>query len=239
MINLKSISILFLCSACLFASCQNSNISNTKIATQDDSASYMYGVLIGTTLKGMGFDGLNVNGLAKGISESVAKKEGLPTDEQISQYLNQYFGNIQTQKSKKNLEEGRAFLEKNKSKEGVVTLESGMQYQILTEGTGPKPIISDTVKVNYHGTLIDGTVFDSSVDRGEPVTFGLDMVIPAWQQVLPMMNKGSKWKVWVPTELAYGENVRPGGVIEPNAALIFEIELLDINPSAEQPAVAK
>ena len=232
MINLKSISILFLCSACLFASCQNSNITNTKIVSQDDSASYMYGVLIGTSMVGMGFDGLNVNALAKGIIESTAKKEGLPTDEQISQYLNQYFGNIQSQKSKKNLEEGRAFLEKNKSKDGVVTLESGMQYQILQEGSGPKPIISDTVKVNYHGTLIDGTVFDSSVDRGEPVTFGLDMVIPAWQQVLPMMSKGSKWKVWVPTELAYGENVRPGGVIEPNDALIFEIELLEINPSA-------
>ncbi len=230
MTKFSSVSILFLCVASLFASCQNNNFSSVKVSSEADSASYMYGVLIGKSLSSMGFGDLNVQALAKGIGQVFDETEGLPSDEKISAYLNAYFSSVQEKKSQENLEAGKAFLEKNKSNAGVITLDNGLQYQILQEGSGEKPAETDTVKVHYHGTLMDGTVFDSSVDRGEPVSFSLDMVIEGWQKIIPLMPKGSKWKVWIPTEMAYGVNVRPGGGIEPNIPLVFEIELLEINP---------
>jgi FKBP-type peptidyl-prolyl cis-trans isomerase FklB len=125
------------------------------------------------------------------------------------------------------LEEGRRFLAENQSKEGVITTESGLQYQIINEGKGPKPTINTQVKCHYHGTLIDGTVFDSSVERGEPASFYVNGVIKGWTEALQMMPVGSKWKLFIPSELAYGE--RPAGEkIKANSTLIFEVELLEI-----------
>lgn len=126
-----------------------------------------------------------------------------------------------------NLESGRAFLEENKKKENVVTLDSGLQYEILTKGTGAIPKATDSVKCHYHGTLLDGTVFDSSVQRGQPAVFGVNQVIKGWVEALQLMPVGSKWKLYIPSELAYGEQ-GAGGSIEPNTALIFEVELLGI-----------
>lgn len=128
---------------------------------------------------------------------------------------------------KENLVAGQKFLEENKAKEGVVTLESGLQYQILTKGTGPLPTETDRVKCHYHGTLIDGTVFDSSVDRGEPAVFPVNGVIKGWVEALQLMPVGSKWRLFIPADLAYGERAT-GDVIKPNSALVFDVELLEI-----------
>jgi len=130
--------------------------------------------------------------------------------------------------SDKNKAEGEAFLAANKSKEGVVTLPSGLQYKILTAGIGPKPTASDQVNCNYRGTLIDGTEFDSSYKRGKPATFGVGQVIKGWTDALQLMPIGSKWQLFIPSSLAYGERGGPGGAIGPNEALIFEVELLSI-----------
>ena len=126
------------------------------------------------------------------------------------------------------IKEGEAFLKENAAKEGVVTLPSGLQYMVLKEGFGPKPTLTENVTVHYHGTLIDGTVFDSSVDRGEPLTFTVNQVVKGWQEALQLMPMGSKWKIFVPSELGYGRRAR-GDKIKPNSVLIFEMELLSIN----------
>jgi FKBP-type peptidyl-prolyl cis-trans isomerase len=126
-----------------------------------------------------------------------------------------------------NKQEGQQFLAANKSKEGVITLPSGLQYKILQEGTGPKPAATDTVTVNYRGTLINGTEFDSSYKRNEPATFGVNQVIKGWTEALQLMPVGSKWQLFIPSELAYGER-SPGAEIGPNSTLIFDVELLSI-----------
>lgn len=123
------------------------------------------------------------------------------------------------------IEEGKAFLAENKKRDGVVELESGLQYEIMTEGNGPKPSAADNVTCHYHGTLIDGTVFDSSVQRGEPASFPLNMVISGWTEALQLMPTGSKWKLFLPPHLAYGDR-QAGAHIKPNSTLIFEVELL-------------
>lgn len=125
--------------------------------------------------------------------------------------------------------ESEKFLADNMIRQGVNVTESGLQYEILVEGNGEKPTSESQVTVHYHGTLLDGTVFDSSVDRGEPASFGVGQVIRGWTEVLQLMPTGSKWKVFIPSELAYGANPRPGGAIKPHMALIFEIELISIN----------
>src|SRR5215217_7562921 len=126
-----------------------------------------------------------------------------------------------------NLKAGEDFLETNKQREGVHTTSTGLQYEVLTEGSGPKPKATDKVKCHYHGTLIDGTVFDSSVQRGQPATFPLNMVIKGWTEALQLMSVGSKWRLFLPPQLAYGER-QTGSVIGPNSTLIFDVELLDI-----------
>lgn len=129
------------------------------------------------------------------------------------------------ERNQKMIEEGQAFLAENKKREGVVELESGLQYEIMTEGTGPKPTAADNVTCHYHGTLIDGTVFDSSVQRGQPASFPLNMVISGWTEALQLMPTGSKWKLFLPPHLAYGDR-QAGAHIKPNSTLIFEVELL-------------
>lgn len=147
--------------------------------------------------------------------------------DEAKEVMNDYFTKLQGERLEVNLKAGEEFLAINKNRPGVVTLPSGLQYEILKEGNGSKPKATDQVKCHYHGTLIDGTVFDSSVERGQPATFGVNQVIPGWVEALQLMPVGSKWKLFIPSNLAYGK-AGAGQSIEPNSTLIFEVEILDI-----------
>ena len=229
---LKNLSIALLMGSLFMASCSNSNYSNVSIKSELDTINYYLGYSTGLSINTLP-DGVKFNrdAFIKGFIEGADSLNDI-TVEEIHMRLNTFFMELQQKESVKNLEEGQALLEKNKSEAGVVVLDNGIQYKILTEGSGAKPDSASYVKVHYHGTLFSGEVFDSSVDRGEPVSFPLANVIVGWQKVMPLMPVGSKWKVWIPTELAYGENVRQGGPIKPNMPLIFEIELLGVGDDA-------
>lgn len=201
---------------------------STDLKSEIDSVSYSLGADIGSKLKQGGVDELNMAAFTDGLLCMLAEDSAKIASEAGMKIINNYFQNLFQKKLEKNKKDGEEFLEANKSKEGVKVTESGIQYIVLTEGNGPIPADTSVVRVNYHGTLIDGTVFDSSVDRGEPAEFPVKGVIKGWQEILQMMPVGSKWKVFIPTDLAYGQNVRRGGKIEPNMALIFEMELLEI-----------
>ena len=141
--------------------------------------------------------------------------------------MQDYFGKLANEKQKVNVEAGQKFLDENAKRDGVVTTATGLQYEVLKEGSGDSPKETDNVTVHYHGTLIDGTVFDSSVDRGQPATFPVNGVIPGWVEALQLMNAGAKYKLFIPSNLAYGER-GAGGAIGPNATLVFEVELISI-----------
>ena len=162
------------------------------------------------------------------MKEVINGKEPKINNDQALMIIQNYFAKKQSAMSEEKIDEGRIFLEENGKKEGVTTLESGLQYTVITEGTGPKPKLEDNVTTHYHGTLIDGTVFDSSVDRGEPASFPVGGVIKGWTEALQLMSVGSKWKLFVPYDLAYGER-GAGPKIGPYSTLIFEVELLSIN----------
>jgi len=214
-------------------SCQQSgSVQNVKLETEADSAGYAIGILVGTNNKQQvenapGGADINLDAMVAAFSVASKGEEGAMTTEEADQIIRRYFEAAGEKEGQLNLEEGNAFLEENKSREGINTTASGLQYEVLTEGTGPKPSADDRVRVHYHGTLIDGTVFDSSIDRGEPAVFGVGQVIPGWTEALQLMSVGSKWKVYIPSDLAYGER-GAGADIGPNTTLIFEVELLEI-----------
>ena len=218
-----------------FAACNNNGSgssdfsANAELNNELDSVSYALGADVAKNIARAGVDDLNIQAFAAGIAHAM-NDDSLTISTKDGQALFQaFFKKAQTQKLQKTKEEGEKFLEENKKKEGVVVLESGLQYKVITKGEGPVPNDSSTVKVHYTGTLIDGTTFDSSVDRGEPLeTMVKGRIIKGWTEILKNMNVGSKYMVYIPTELAYGTQVRPGGVIEANMALIFEMELLEI-----------
>jgi FKBP-type peptidyl-prolyl cis-trans isomerase FklB len=194
--------------------------------------SYAIGLDIATNLKAREID-LDPKALASGIADALAEKPALKPDEvrEVLMKLQQEMmakGETKNKAdSEKNLKAGDAFLAENGKKEGVKTTASGLQYKVLKSGDGASPKKTDSVKVHYHGTLIDGKVFDSSVQRGEPVTFQVDGVIPGWVEALQLMKVGDKWQLFIPAKLAYGERV-PDPLIGPNATLVFEVELLGI-----------
>lgn len=197
-----------------------------------DQASYGIGINIGENLKADGLE-INVEALAQGIKDALANAKPRLDQAQIAAALQAFQQEMQAKSAarakvagEKNLGEGRAFLAANKTKQGVVTLPSGLQYTVLTPGNGPSPKLTDTVRTHYHGTLIDGTVFDSSVERKEPATFPVGRVIRGWTEALQLMNVGSKWRLFVPSELAYGPQGQ--GPIGPHAVLVFDVELLGI-----------
>lgn len=211
---------------------QNGAGKKVKLETPIDSASYAIGVLVGANNKQQlasapGGADMNIEAMAEAFRATSLGEETAISEDDANTIIRNYFQAEGKKEAQANLEEGNAFLEKNKAREGVVTTDSGLQYEILKEGDGPKPKATDKVKVNYHGTLIDGTVFDSSVDRGEPVTFAVNQVIPGWTEALQLMPVGSKWKLYIPANLAYGER-GAGKDIGPNETLIFEVELLGI-----------
>ena len=192
-----------------------------------DKVSYALGLSIGNNFQTSGIKQLQVEDFVKGLEDVLGEKQPAISYEEAKQVINDYFMKLQQERLEINKQAGAEFLEINRHKAGVVELPSGLQYQILMQGTGAKPSANDKVKCHYHGTLINGTVFDSSVQRGEPATFGVSLVIPGWVEALQMMPVGSKWRLFIPSNLAYGEH-GAGDVIEPNSTLIFDVELLDI-----------
>lgn len=192
-----------------------------------DKVSYALGLSIGNNFQNSGIKNLQMEDFVKGLKDVL--EEGKPeiSYDEAKKVLNEYFMNLQKEKLELNKKAGEEFLKINKERAGVVTLPSGLQYQVLQKGNGAKPTASDKVKCHYHGTLINGNVFDSSVQRGEPAVFGVSQVIPGWVEALQMMEVGSKWRLFIPSDLAYGEH-GAGEAIEPNSALVFDVELLDI-----------
>lgn len=212
---------------------QTAPASNSVLKNDRDKISYSVGLNIGSGLKTQQID-LNIDMLARGIKDAMGGGKALLTDEEVKTVLMAFQNDLQTKQKKrieelavKNKTEGAAFLSANKSKEGVKTTASGLQYKVIKEGTGAKPKTTDTVEVHYKGTLMDGTIFDSSYERNEPATFGVGQVIKGWTEALQLMPVGSKYQIWIPSELAYGES-GAGDVIGPNAPLVFEVELLSI-----------
>jgi len=193
-----------------------------------DKISYALGMSIGHNLRGSGIEKLNVEDFAKAVQSALGNGAFEMTIEEAQQVITNYFDELQARKSEGNIEAGKKFLEENKKNVNVVTLPSGLQYTILKEGNGTKPSATDTVSCHYHGTLIDGTVFDSSVQRGTPASFGVNQVIKGWVEALQLMPVGSKWRLFIPSELAYGAQ-GAGQHIGPHTALIFDVELLGIN----------
>jgi FKBP-type peptidyl-prolyl cis-trans isomerase FklB len=206
---------------------------NTSFKSNIDSVSYAVGVLVTQNFKSQGVS-LDPKYVEQGVAAVFAGKVPVISEQTCQTVVNSYMMKLQELKSAEsakqflpNKVEGEKFLAENKKKEGVITLPSGLQYQIIKAGDGPKPTASDKVKTHYHGTLLDGTVFDSSVDRGEPITFPVSGVIPGWIEALQLMPVGSKWKLYVPQNLAYG-NRAAGDKIKPFSTLIFDVELIAI-----------
>jgi len=215
----------------LSASCQQ-NGKSVKLESNIDSVSYAIGVLVGSNnLKQLesapGGGEMNKEVMASAFRVASLGEEAALTEEQANGIVQKFFESAGQRQAQKALEEGNKFLETNKARAGVTTTASGLQYEVITAGTGAMPVATDQVRVHYHGTLIDGKVFDSSVDRGEPVVFGVNQVIPGWTEALQLMPEGSKWKIYLPSEIGYGDR-GAGGDIGPNSVLIFEVELLEI-----------
>ncbi|HSO08878.1 MAG TPA: FKBP-type peptidyl-prolyl cis-trans isomerase [Desulfoprunum sp.] len=211
-----------------------------KLSTFQEKLSYSMGLDVGTYFKGMG-DDITIDTLMKGIQDAYGGSKKLLTEEEIAAVQKEYAEKMQARQAQKmkelqekNKKAGLAFLEENKKKKGVAVTASGLQYEVLKQGDGPKPKATDTVKVDYVGTLVDGKEFDNSIKRGEPAVFSVGQVIPGWSEALQLMNVGSKYKIVIPANLAYGDNGAPP-VIEPGAVLVFEVDLRSI----EQPAAKK
>ena len=213
----------------------------TTLTTTKEKASYAIGMNLGGGLHRQNID-VDSAALIQGMKDALSGNKTLLTEEEARAALMQLQSEMQAkmqakaaQEGEANKKEGDAFLAANKTKEGVVTLPSGLQYKILTPGTGPKPTPTDSVVCNYKGTLINGTEFDSSYKRGEPATFPVTGVIKGWTEALQLMPVGSKWQLFVPADLGYGPRGTPGGPIGPNATLIFEVELMSIKDKNPPP----
>ncbi len=210
-----------------FVACKGQEGKEITMENEIDKISYSLGVNIGENLKQQGFDEVNPDAISAALKDVLSGAETKITKEEATQALNDYFKEKQEKAQEENEAKGKKFLEENAKKDGVVTLPSGLQYKILKEGTGAKPGLEDKVTTHYHGTTVDGEVFDSSVDRGQPATFPVGGVIKGWTEALQMMPTGSKWQLFIPSELAYGTR-GAGPKIGPNSTLIFDVELISI-----------
>ena len=203
-----------------------------SLATQKEKMSYAAGLEIGDNLKKKSID-VDPEILLKGIKDALSGGKPLMTEQELKEVVQLMQKDLQEKKKilgEKNRKDGDSFLAENKKKQGVKTLPSGLQYKVVTEGAGGYPTATDRVKVNYRGKLIDGTEFDSSYKRGEPAIFPTNGVIKGLTEALQLMKQGSTWQLFIPSELAYGDQGTPDGRIGPNAALIFEVELILVNP---------
>ncbi len=202
---------------------------------QLDRISYALGLSMGNNFRASGINEINVQDFADGVAAVFYGSQPKMTYDEAKAEIQAYFTEMEKKQraaaeeaGKQNLAAGEAFLAENGKRVEVKTTSTGLQYEVLTEGDGPRPEATDQVEVHYTGKLIDGTVFDSSVDRGMPATFGVTQVIPGWVEALQMMKEGSKWRLFIPSNLAYGPNGAPGSPIGPNATLIFDVELLKV-----------
>lgn len=201
-----------------------------KYTSLEHKASYGVGRNMGMQLLSQSFDGIDINAVSEGLVDAFNQVDSAVSNQELEeafQHITQIMQAKQAELSKEAAEAGRLYLEQNEKKEGVTVTQSGLQYEIITEGSGEKPVATSTVRTHYHGTLIDGTVFDSSYDRGQPAEFAVNGVIAGWTEALQLMTVGSKWRLTVPYELAYGER-GAGGAIGPYSTLVFDVELLEI-----------
>lgn len=192
-----------------------------------EKISYALGLGIGQQLKSMGIENFSVADFAKSVEDVIEDRELAMTHVEAQQMLNTYFAELEKKQAEKAIAEGKVFLENNGKREGVVTTKSGLQYEVLTEGTGKSPKATDKVRCHYEGQLIDGTVFDSSYKRGESATFPLNGVIAGWTEGVQLMSEGAKYRFFIPYQLAYGER-GAGAAIPPFAALVFDVELIKV-----------
>ena len=192
-----------------------------------DKFSYAIGLGIGQNLSSMGIQGLAVDDFAQAIRDVLEGNQTAISRNEAREIVNKYFEELEAKMSAVAIEQGKAFLEENKKRPGIVTLPSGLQYEVINEGTGKKPKATDQVRCHYEGTLVDGTLFDSSIQRGEPAVFGVNQVIPGWVEALQLMSEGAKWKLYIPSDLGYGAR-GAGEMIPPHSTLVFEVELLEV-----------
>jgi len=215
----------------LMSSCQQHTGYDLELDNRIDSVSYSIGLIYGLNLSREGIDSLNPYLIGKGFDDLYRDQEFLMDEQEAETILRAFFAEVQEGKMLEDYgdikESGEKFLEENKTKEGVIVLPSGMQYLILEEGTGPKPKETDVVRVYYKGSLVDGSVFEETPE-GEPVSFPVNRVIKGWTEALQLMNVGSKWRLFIPYDLAYGTQLRQGSPIMPYSTLIFDVELLGI-----------
>jgi FKBP-type peptidyl-prolyl cis-trans isomerase FklB len=197
------------------------------LKTQTDSLSYSIGIMVATFYKQQGISNIDNAIVTRAIQDKMTGINTLLNDQQCNQVVMNYIEKAKTEKASVAKKQGQEFMAENKTKPGVVTTASGLQYIVLKEGTGPKPILTDKVKCDYEGKLLDGTVFDSSIKSGKPVEFNVNGVIKGWTEALQLMNTGSKWRLFVPSDLAYGDQ-QAGPDIKPGSTLIFDVELLEI-----------
>lgn len=220
----------------IFSCTPEKKYSTVKIKSQGDSVSYYLGLTYGSGIKQANIDSIfSYQAFMKGMNEAI-KEDTLPVSQfAVQNYLNNFFVEFQQQQIKSQFKEyiaeNKTYLESNSKKDSVVTLPSGLQYVVLREGAGNKPTTTDRVKVHYTGTLIDGTIFDSSYQRNEPAEFSVGQVIPGWVEALQLMPVGSKWRIFIPENLAYGSQSPQGSLIKPYSTLIFEVDLLEILPA--------
>jgi FKBP-type peptidyl-prolyl cis-trans isomerase FklB len=198
-----------------------------KLVSQTDSLSYSIGIMVAGFYKQQGITEINTELVNLAIHDKMKGENTLLNEQQCNQVVMNYIEKVKAEKAAGAKKQGQAFLAENKTKPGVVTTVSGLQYLILKEGTGPKPAVTDKVKCDYEGKLIDGTIFDSSVKSGKPIEFAVNGVIKGWTEALQLMNTGSKWRLFIPSELAYGDQ-QMGPDIKPGSTLIFEVELIEI-----------
>tara|TARA_B100001540_G_C15733000_1_gene608522 strand:- start:543 stop:1214 length:672 start_codon:yes stop_codon:yes gene_type:complete len=223
---MKTINLIIVSAMLLTTACSNNNYKAPE--TEEEKVSYSLAVNVASGIKQQGLSKIDINSLAKGFNDVLEGNELDITEEESMKILQDYFQKLSAEKQEEANEKEQAYLTENAAKEGVITTKSGLQYEILSSGNGKKPNAEDKVTVHYHGMLTDGTVFDSSVDRGEPASFPVNGVIPGWVEGLQLMSVGDKWKLTIPSNLAYGER-GAGGVIGPGETLIFEVELLSID----------
>ncbi|MFI5195268.1 MAG: FKBP-type peptidyl-prolyl cis-trans isomerase [Chitinophagales bacterium] len=230
--KISGIALLFLLSAGLFAQVKKKPVAHTAatpapLKTLTDSLSYSIGCMVANFYKQQGITSINTAQVTSAINASMKNGKTLLDQAQAQQVLMGYVEKVKADKASVAKKEGETFLADNKTKPGVVTTASGLQYQILQEGTGVKPLATDKVKCNYEGKLLNGTVFDSSEKQGHPIEFSVNGVIRGWTEALQLMPVGSKWRLFIPSDLAYGDQ-QMGPDIKPGSTLVFEVELLDI-----------
>ncbi len=213
----------------LLAFCFVFRMEAQGLADGKDSLSYAVGLLMAQNIKQQGIGDIRADVLARAIDDLLAQRPAQMDLNSANEVLRAHMTSQKMAQKEKNLSEGTAFLQENGAREGVVTLPSGLQYEIIVQGEGPRPGAEDKVKVHYEGMLLDGTIFDSSVQRGEPIVLGLNQVISGWTEGLQLMPVGSKWRLFIPQDLAYGDR-GAGPQIGPYATLVFEVELISIEP---------